>query len=98
MDTTKLVRDDLAAVWDGGDIVVLDRYTRLTCRYTTDFLEQSLADYDEKRWGTRPTLLEYALMLSERGALEPMLWDTSHSDLESFDRLMRLDPFKPTSS
>lgn len=51
MDTTKLVRDDLAAVWDGDDIVVLNRHFGLLIRYTTDFLEKSLEDYDEKRWG-----------------------------------------------
>jgi hypothetical protein len=97
MDTKTLVRGDLAAVWDGDDIVVLNRGVGCLCRYTTDFLEKSLKDYDEKRWGSRPTLLEYALMLSERGANEYMLWDMSPSDLDSFDRLMRLNPFQVTT-
>jgi hypothetical protein len=40
MDTKTLVRDDLAAVWDGDDIVVLNRHFGLLSRYTTDFLEK----------------------------------------------------------
>jgi hypothetical protein len=93
MDTKTLVRGDLAAVWDGDDIVVLNRDMGCLCRYTTDFLEKSLEDYDEKRWGTRPTLLEYALMLSERAANDYIFWDRSPSDLKSFERLMGLNPF-----
>jgi len=94
MDTTKLVRGDLAAVWDGGDIVVLYRGMKDSCRYTTDFLEKSLRDYDEKRWASRPTLLERALMLSERAANESMLWDHG----PDFDRIMLLNnPFQVTA-
>jgi hypothetical protein len=97
MDTQTLVRGDLAAVWDGGDIVVLNKHFGLLIRYTVDFLEKGLVNYDEKRWGPRPTLLERALSLSERAANDYIFWDSSPSDLESFDRLMRLNPFHVTA-
>lgn len=90
MNTKTLVRGDLAALWDGDDIVVLNRQFKMTCRYTTDFLEKSLENYDENRWGKRPTLLERALNLSERGAHDYIFWDYKSSD---YDRLVSLDPF-----
>jgi hypothetical protein len=93
MDTKTLVRGDLAAVWDGDDIVVLNRDMERLIRYTVDYLEKCEMGYLDGRFGKVPTHLEMALNLSERAANDWVLWDKS----PDFDRIMCRDPFQVTA-
>jgi hypothetical protein len=87
----RLVDGYLAALWDGDDIVVVNRIMNSLHRYTVDYLEECEKGYLDGRFGKVPTHLEMALNLSGRCACDVGLWESVKSS--EYDRIMRRDPF-----
>jgi hypothetical protein len=91
----RLVDDYLAALWDGDDIVVVNRIMNSLHRYTVDYLEECEKGYLDGRFGKVPTHLEMALNLSGRCACDVGLWEPVKSS--EYDRIMSRDPFRVVS-
>jgi len=95
MNDERLVDDYLAALWDGDDIVVVNRVIGGVHRYTVEYLEECEKGYLDGRFGKVPTHLEMALNLSGRCACDVMSWGIEENS--EYDRIMRSDPFRVVS-